>query len=123
MEVAVFILRTGEKLVSQGEQLQEEPRCHLEAPYEVSGKTKLTLSPWLNGLTNEKHFLLHSDSLLTVCDVTDELKESYAKKVGKKVEDFQPKQEEKVLLNEDEQMPTIDDYQDDHGYEPAYQET
>jgi len=120
MEVAVFILRTGEKLVSQGEQLQEEPRCHLEAPYEVSGKTKLTLTPWLSGLTDEKHFLLHSESLLTVCEATSELKESYAQKVGKKVEDFQPK-EEPVLLNEDEQLPT-GGYEDD-TYEPRYEET
>ena len=49
MEVAVFILRTGERLVAQGEQLETEPRCHLEAPYEVSGKTTLTLTPWLKG--------------------------------------------------------------------------
>jgi hypothetical protein len=124
MEVAVFILRTGERLVAQGEQLETEPRCHLQEPYEVSGKTTLTLTPWLKGLTNEQHFLLHSESLLTVCDVTDELKASYAKKVGKKVEDFQPKEqeEEKILLNEDEQMPSAG-YDDDHGYEPSYQET
>ena len=121
MEVAVFILRTGEKLVSEGEQLQEEPRCHLYQPYEVSGKTKLTLSPWLKGLTDEKHFLLNSDSLLTVCEASESLVASYADKVGKSVEDFQASPQPE-LLNEGEQLPEeAYDYGDDYD-EPRYQE-
>ena len=121
MEVAVFILQTGEKLVSEGEQLQEEPRCHLYQPYEVSGKTKLTLSPWLKGITDEKHFLLHSDSLLTVCEASESLVQSYADKVGKTVDDFvvEPQPE---LLNENEQLPEeAYDYGDDYE-EPRYRE-
>ena len=120
MEVAVFVLRTGERLVSEGEQLEAEPRCHLYQPYEVSGKAKLTLSPWLSGITNEKHFLLHSDSLLTVCEASDSLKKSYAAKVGKKVEDFTAKPTPQ-LLTEEEQLPEeAYDYGDE--YEPFYTE-
>jgi len=91
----------------------------------VGGTTKVTLTPWpARKYTDEKHILLHSDSLLTVVDPNDKVRDAYLKKIGKTLEDFKP-QEQPVLLNEDEEVPSEDyirdnDYDDD--YEPRYQE-
>ena len=82
----------------------------------VSGKTKLSLQRWPDH-TEDEHILLHSDNLLTVCEPSDAVKSAYMKKVGITEEDLRPKEEEKVLLNEDEQLP---DWIDD--YEPNYSE-
>ena len=120
MDLMLLVLKSGETLVSTTEQLEMEPRCHLISPYLVSGKTKVTLSAW-PAHTNDVHILLHSDSLLTVCEPSPTIKAMYLKKTNQTLEDFQPK-EEKVLLNEGEQMPSYDDYEDDHDYEPRYQE-
>ena len=121
MDLMLIVLKTGETLVSATEQLEHEPRCHLKRPYLIAGKTKVTLSAW-PAHAADQHILLHTDSLLTVCEPSPTIKAMYLKKTGQTLEDFKPKEEEKVLLNEDEQMPTIDDYEDDHGYEPSYQE-
>ena len=119
MDLMLLVLKTGETLVSATEQLEHEPRCHLIRPYVIAGKTKITLSAW-PAHANDKHILLHSDSLLTVCDPSPTVKAMYLKRTGQTLEDFKP-QEEKVLLNEEEQMPSYD-FEDDHGYEPRYQE-
>ena len=121
MDLALIILKTGETFISQTEQLEYEPKVHLQQPYQVGGKTKITLTAWPE-YTEDDHILLHSDALLTVCEPTVVVRDAYLKKINKTLEDFQPKEEEKVLLNEDEQMPS-GVYDDDHGYEPAYQET
>ena len=82
----------------------------------VQGKTKLSLQKWPD-YTEDEHILLHSDNLLTVCEPSDAVKSAYMKKVGITEEDLKPKEEEKVMLNEDEQLPEwIDDY------EPKYSE-
>tara|TARA_Y100001937_G_scaffold67231_1_gene91953 strand:- start:258 stop:623 length:366 start_codon:yes stop_codon:yes gene_type:complete len=120
MDLMLLVLKTGDTLIAAIEQLEHEPRCHLERPYLVGGKTKVTLSAW-PAHSSDQHILLHTDSLLTVCDPSPTIKAMYLKKIGKTEEDFKP-QEEQVLLNEDEQLPNIDDYEDDHGYEPVYQE-
>ena len=119
----LLVLKTGETLVSATEQLEMEPRCHLERPYLVGGKTKVTLSAW-PAHASDQHILLNTDSLLTVCDPSPTVKAMYLKKIGKTLEDFQPK-EKPILLNEDEQLPSEDyvrenDFDDD--YEPHYQE-
>ena len=120
MDLMLLVLKTGQTLISATEQLEHEPRCHLIKPYLVTGKTKLTLSAWPEHAADQ-HILLHSDSLLTVCEPAPTGKAMYLKKTNQTLNDFQPK-EEKVLLNEGEQMPTLEDYEDDHGYEPVYQE-
>ena len=122
MDLMLLVLKTGETLVSATEQLEMEPRCHLERPFLVSGKTKVTLTAW-PAYTEDHHILLHSDSLLTVCEPSSTIRESYLKRIGKTMEDFAPK-EQPVLLNEDEQVPT-GDYVTENGiddYEPVYQE-
>jgi hypothetical protein len=86
---------------------------------QVSGTTKLSLKPWPE-YTEEHHVLLHSDSLLTVCEPSPAVRAAYLKKVGLTEEDFKPKEDDKVLLNEDEQLPQ-DTWADD--YEPNYTET
>ena len=97
-----------------------EPRVHLERPYLVSGKTKVTLSAWPPHAADQ-HILLHSDSLLTVCDPSPTVVAMYLKKIGKTLEDFKP-EPEPVLLNEDEQLPEDLDYQYTDDYEPRYTE-
>ena len=109
-------------LVSQTEQLEYEPKVHLERPYLVGGKTKVTLSAWPDH-TSDQHILLHSDSLLTVCDPSPTVLAMYLKKIGKTLEDFKPEPQPE-LLQEDEQVPEpqLNDYLEDDEYEPSYQE-
>ena len=87
----------------------------LKEPYEVGGKTKLTLSPW-PPYTDEKDILLSSDNLLTVVEPQDKLRDAYLDKIGKTLEDIQPKEPEQVLLTEDENVPGYVD----EDYEPMY---
>ena len=101
-----------------------EPRVHLLEPMVVSGATKVTLTPWPK-YTDEKHILLHSDSLLTVMEANEAVELAYLKKIGKTVEDFiEPSPP--VLLNEEEQVPTEQqpyfDHLNDDEYEPRYTE-
>lgn len=80
----------------------------------VSGKTKLSLQRWPEH-TDDEHILLGSESLLTVCEPTEALRDAYLKKVGKTLEDF-TKEPEAVMLTEDETVP------EDSDYEPRYVE-
>ena len=102
-----------------------EPRCHLLEPMIVSGAAKVALTSWPK-YTDEKHILLHSDSLLTVMEPTDVIRDAYLKKIGKTIEDFTPAPQPE-LLNEDESVPdgtpVRDTYYDEEdGYEPDYAE-
>ena len=81
----------------------------------VSGKQKLSLSPWPEH-TNDEHILLTSDNLLTVCEPSPKVRALYLEKVGLTEEDLKPKEEEKVLLNEGDDLDSYDEY------EPDYQE-
>ena len=107
-------------LMSQTEQLDYEPKVHLFQPYVVGGKTKVTLTAWPPH-ASDQHILLHSDSLLTVCDPSPTVKAMYLQRINKQESDFDPPEptEEPVLLNEDEQMPS---YIPDDDYEPNYTE-
>lgn len=116
MNLSLLILKSGEYIITQSEELVEEPRCHLIEPHSVSGNTKLTLTPWPK-YTNDKHILLRSDDLLTVCEPTDKMIQSYLNMIGKTIEDFNTQKEpDKVLLQEGEGVPEGDEY------EPRYQE-
>lgn len=114
MNLAVILLKTGQSLVSQIEELEYEPKVHLFQPYLVSGKTKVTLTPWPDYVVDE-HILLNSDTLLTAGEPTVKIKKAYLDKVGKTEEDLKPKPQP-VILNEEEQAPELED--DD--YEPEY---
>ena len=84
----------------------------------MSGKTKLSLQPWPE-YTDDEHVLLGSDSLLTVCEPTDAVRDAYLKKIGKTLEDF-TKEPEAVMLTEDETVPEPDDYEPRYAEEPLY---
>lgn len=115
MNLSLLILKSGEYIITQSEELVEEPRCHLIQPYSVSGNTKLTLTPWPK-YTNDKHILLRGDDLLTVCEPTDKMIQSYLNMIGKTLEDFEKEQQpNKVLLKEDGETS-------EEEYEPRYQE-
>ena len=113
MNLAVILLKTGQSLVSQIEELEYEPKVHLLQPYLVSGKTKVTLTTWPDYVTDD-HILLHSDSLLTVGEPTTKIKKAYLDKIGKTEDDLKAKPQP-VILNEEEQLPELED-----DYEPEY---
>ena len=116
MNISLILLRTGEYLVSQVEELQYEPKVHLTAPYLVSGKTKVTLSLWPL-YSSDEHILLNSEALLTVATPLPEIRAAYLKKIGKTEADL-IEAAKPVILNEDNQ-----DWVDDpEEYEPRYVE-
>ena len=117
MNLLLVMLKTGQTLVSLSEELEYEPKCHLIEPHEVTGKTKITLTPWPPH-TDEKNILLHSDSLLTVVEPTLTLANQYLKKIGKTMEDLQTK-DNRVLLTEDENVPDLPPPPEE-DYEPMY---
>ena len=83
----------------------------------VQGKQKLSLQRWPDH-TEDEHVLITSDNLLTVCEPSPAVRAAYLKKVGLTEEDLKPKEEEKVLLNEDENVPEwIDDYEPNYSEE------
>lgn len=121
MSVSLIILKSETVLVAQTEQLEYEPRCVLKQPYAVSGSTNVALKPW-PAYTDDQHILLHSDSLLTVCEPSDKVLKAYMKKCNLTEEDLLPKEETPVMLTED--MPPLEDTPYDEGddYEPRYVE-
>ena len=116
MQLLLLFLKTGQILISLTEQLEMEPRVHLIEPFEISGKTKVTMTSW-PPYTDETNILMSSDNLLTVVEPTDDIRDAYLKKIGKTLEDIQPK-DDKILLTEEENVP---EYVDEN-YEPFYRE-
>ena len=115
MNLSLILLSTGLTLISQIEELEYEPKVHLIEPYVVGGKTKVTLTKWPD-YTDDVHILLKSESLLTVCEPTEEIVKMYLKKVGKTEKDLTTPSQP-VILTEDENLLDSDD-----DYEPRYQE-
>ena len=108
--------------MSQIDEIPAEPRVHLVQPFVVGGKSKITLTRWPEH-TDDIDILLHSESLLTVCDPTKELADLYLKKVGKSAEEI-TKDPDRVMLNEGENVLdelTSPMYNDE--YEPRYIES
>ena len=118
MNLLLVLLKSGTTLISLSEELEYEPKCHLIEPHEVTGKSKITLTPWPPH-TDEKNILLHSDSLLTVVEPTLTLANQYLKKIGKTMEDLQTK-DNRVLLTEDENVPDLPPPIPEDEYEPQY---
>ena len=119
MNLSLLLLKSGEYLISQVEQMEYEPSVHMVNPYLIGGKTKVTLTRWPLYTTDE-HILINSGSLLTMCDPTQDLLDKYLAKIGKKIEDFQ-QVDDRVMLTEGEQVPgPLPDETDE--YEPRYVE-
>ena len=122
MNLLLFLLKSNQTLISLSDELDYEPKCHLMQPHEVTGKTKITLTPWPPH-TEDIDILLSSDNLLTVVEPTKKLADAYLKKIGKTYEDLKPK-DNKVLLTEDENVPQVAvPPEDEDEYEPFYMET
>ena len=110
--LAILALKTGQYLISETDQLEYEPKVHLISPYLLGGKTKVTLTRWPQ-YTEDEHVLLHSDSVLTVVEPTEDIVKLYLSKVGKDIETFTP-EPQPVTLTEEYQI------HDDDDYEPRY---
>ena len=82
----------------------------------MSGKTKLTLTPWPEH-TNDQHILLKSEALLTICEPSVEVRQAYLKKMKLTEEDLKPKPV-RTILQEEEQVPELPEDE----YEPSYVE-
>ena len=74
MQIALIILKSGIELVTMAEQLEEEPRCHMQDPYMI--KEDGTLEPWPR-YTNDTDVLLYSETIATIVTPTSELKKKY----------------------------------------------
>lgn len=120
MNIALVILKNGITLVSQSDELEMEPRCHLYRPMVVSGVKNVVLTSWPK-YTDDKDILLRSDDLLTVCEPTERVLEAYMKKCGIKASDLNsaPKQ---VILTEEQPTPSQSYEEDLDEYEPHYVE-
>lgn len=122
MNLSILILKTGQHLITQVEQMEYEPSCHMVQPYLISGTKSITLTRWPS-YTDDDHILLKSDALLTMVDPTEAILNKYLKKVGKKLEDFtNDSSSGKVVLNEDESVPEGSPVDEDDSYEPRYLE-
>ena len=114
MNIVLFLLKDGTYVVGQSEIMEYEPRVHLTNPFSLSGKTKVTLTKWPL-YTDEIDILLNSDAVLTDCTATQDILDTYLKKIGKTLKDLNP-EPKSVGLNEDTIL-------DDEEYEPRYTET
>lgn len=74
MQIALIILKSGVNLVCMAEQLEEEPRCHMEHPYLI--KDDGTLEPWPR-YTNDTDILLYSETIATIVEPDDDIKKKY----------------------------------------------
>ena len=102
-------------MLAQTDEMDYEPKVHLFQAYQVTGKTKVVLTSWPEH-TKDDHVLINSDNLLTVCEPTKALRQSYMTKTKLTEADLKPKPE-RAILNEEEQLlpPEPED-----EYEPRY---
>ena len=83
MEIKVIALTTTKQvLISQIEEIPAavpgEPDCKLSNPFWVNPlEGKLTLEPFLLGVTKDDDFMVSSDKILTLCEPTPTLLEKY----------------------------------------------
>lgn len=103
MFLKLIVLVNNLTLVSLVEELPYEPKCHLESPHELGGKTTIILTPWPRG-TADRHLMLYSTSILTMTDATKDIENAYLKKIGKTKEELTAEQN-RVMLMEDESEP------------------
>ena len=83
MEIKVIALTTTQLvLISQSEEIPAavpgEPDCKLSNPFWVNPlEGKITLEPFLLGVTKDDEFMVSSDKILTLCEPTPTLLEKY----------------------------------------------
>lgn len=118
--VTLLLLNSGEYLISQTEQLEYEPRCHLQRPYQVTGMSPFELETWPK-YTDEEDILLHTEAIKTICDPTASLLEQYLQKIGKTLEEIES-QERRLLTEEDLEELAEGDYPLDENGEVMYKD-
>ena len=74
MQTALILLKSGIYLIAKAEQLEEEPSCHMDDPYQV--KEDGTLEPWPRHST-DTDVLLYSETIATIVEPTNEIKKKY----------------------------------------------
>ena len=78
----IALTTTQQVLISQIEEIPAavpgEPDCKLSNPFWVNPlEGKLTLEPFLLGVTKDDDFMVSSDKILTLCEPTPTLLEKY----------------------------------------------
>lgn len=119
MNLSLILLPSGEYIITLCEELEYEPRVHMVRPHLVSGKTKVTLTPWPN-FTDDEHVLLRSTDLLTMVEPTTELGDKYLAKIKVTREELDTPTDDRVLLNEGETVPEGEDYEPRYVEENLY---
>ena len=84
-DIKVIVLTNGQILISKLEEVPSElgePDCKLIKPFQVKYQ-KLesvppTLEPWLNDVTTQDTFMIHSDKILTITEPRTTLIKKYA---------------------------------------------
>ena len=117
--IALLLLKTGQTLVSETDELEYEPKVHCTCPHLVGGKTKISVTPWPE-YTDDDHILLRSEDLLTVCEPSPEVLEAYLKKMGKTLDDLKQSSKPVILTEHENPHPILDE--DEQEYEPRYVE-
>jgi hypothetical protein len=78
-ETKVIVFQSGGTLISKIEEASSadigEPDCKLIEPFNILPDG--TLSPWLNELTKQSEFMIHSDKILTIAEPSDRIKKLY----------------------------------------------
>jgi hypothetical protein len=76
--IKCILLKNDVVLISQiievGSELGE-PDCKLVNPYQYNGNGAIVR--WNSHLTNQREFMIHSDSILTILEPTEEILKSY----------------------------------------------
>lgn len=88
------------------EELQFEPKCHINQPHKVSGLDSFQLDVWPE-YSHDEDIMLHSDSILTMCDPLTMLRSKYLEMVIPP--DIKERANEPVLLQEDTEVEDEDD--------------
>ena len=114
MQLNLLLLKSGEYIMAQVEQMEYEPAVHLFQPFAVSGKTKIAFTKW-PFWSKDEHVLFNSEELFTIVEPEDKVVDAKLKRIGKTREDFAPKEPEKIMLQENENLI-------DEEIEPAYAE-
>jgi hypothetical protein len=80
-EIKVLILESKQVLISEIEEVVAdlgEPNCKLIEPFLVQGsEDHFTLVPWLMEYTNQNHFIIYSEKIITIIDPKPVLLEKY----------------------------------------------
>lgn len=113
-EVTNVYLKTGECIIGFVDELPVEPSCHINQPYQITKEVTheadlmSSLKKWPK-YTNEEDIILHTDSILTMCEPKEDIRLAYLLRVKPNV--LEKPDQEPILLQEEpvDPMDDIDD--------------